>query len=862
MTVIVTPHARNLTLFVALLYFTVAAKAQDAESFFDAGRKYDQQEQYDSALVMYQKARELFTPGSLDEAVVCHALGDIYKYVLYDFDKAEVNYETALAIQQKLNPSDVKNLTRLYYNLATTNRSQRDHETAITWCLKAVDGCKTMNDKVFLERAYSIAGNIYRDMHEFDSAVFYYKSAVDLNNGRDKVTLAGLIAGWGETNYLQKDLDNAAKKLSFAADIYSKTKNVDKAIYFHTLLQLAEIVTQLKGPGASSYLKKAGELLKQLNIERGGPPSAFYKVTGDLAAKQSDNLSAYVNYQKSLQATTTEPLGRDGNPKDISQIDFKSYAYDALLGKARVTTGNKAMDCYAIAEKIMIASRAELDTQDARWNYIDANYRLYENIMSSLYQIKDRDESTLLHFMESSKSKSLADALAEVELKKALGKNDTLLKSLRNLRERSLVLQHQIDQKNESKDRDELIAIGQKISNVETAINTKYPSYIKTKYESFTVSAETLKEKLASLDAVLVEYFWGEENVYAIVISDSVDLYKLKTPELSEYLELFERKSNQYSEEAVKKFRDESYSLYTSLIQPFKDRLNRKRLIIVPDGQLLQLPFETLVTETNETSFNKLPYLLNDYVISYSLSASQLTTNPKQQTTNPKLLAFGFSDNIAGSKIELEDLAQKFPSGKFLFANDVTEKNFKDNASNFDLLHLAVHGSGDTGKDYSATLYFRDKDGPEDGHLYWYELYNMNLRASLAVLSSCESGIGKTYRGEGMLSMANAFTFAGCNNIVMGLWKVDDQVSVKLMNTFYTELLNGMAIDEALAMAKRTYLASADQISANPKLWGSLIAYGETPILTADKIPTTWVVIALTILAGAIVLLVVKTRKK
>jgi CHAT domain-containing protein len=110
--------------------------------------------------------------------------------------------------------------------------------------------------------------------------------------------------------------------------------------------------------------------------------------------------------------------------------------------------------------------------------------------------------------------------------------------------------------------------------------------------------------------------------------------------------------------------------------------------------------------------------------------------------------------------------------------------------------------------------------------------------------------------------MANAFTFAGCSNIVMGLWKVDDQVSVKLMDTFYSELLNGMAIDEALALAKRTYLASADQISANPKLWGSLVAYGESPILRADEIPTSWVVVALTVLVTGIVLLVIKTRKK
>jgi CHAT domain-containing protein len=237
------------------------------------------------------------------------------------------------------------------------------------------------------------------------------------------------------------------------------------------------------------------------------------------------------------------------------------------------------------------------------------------------------------------------------------------------------------------------------------------------------------------------------------------------------------------------------------------------------------------------------------------------------------LLAFGFTGgsgvrdvdaskaDIAGTETELVALSGKFPDGTFLFGDGVTEKKFKEGAGNYDLLHLAVHGSGDTGEDYSATLYFRDSEGEEDGRLYWYELYGMNLKASLAVLSSCESGIGKTYRGEGMLSMANAFTFAGCSNVVMGLWKVDDQVSVKLMDKFYSELLEGMAIDEALALAKRTYLASADQVSANPKIWGSLVAYGEAQVIKPDEIHAGWVVVAIAVLAAAVFLLVRKTRK-
>jgi len=835
---------------------------------------------------MLEKARDAFSPGSLGQSRSFYALGDIYKYVLYDFDKAEVNYEQALSIQQRVDPSDIKNLTRLYYNLATANRSQHDYETAISWCLKAVGGCIAMKDDEFLERAYSIVGNIYRDSHEFDSAVVYYKKGVEvnkkLNKGKDNVTLAGLYGGWGETNYLQGDLDEARNKLGYAVSIYRKAKNVDKSIYFHTVRLLGQIEIDNGDPeSALPFLNSASAIRKEMNLEKGGPASALYKNFGDYNFAMEKRSIALEYFQKALQATTTEQLGDDGNPKNIDEVEFKDFAYDALLAKAALLTGQDALDCYSIAEKLMIASRSELDTEDAKWNYIDANYRLYESIFNVISQLENTDESQLFHYMESSKSKSLSDALQEAELRKGLGRSDTLIARLRDLRQRSLSLQHQIDEKNESAIRDQLITNSQQISVIEAGINTKYPSYIKTRYENASVPIDALKEKVTALDAVFAEYFWGDHNVYVLVVSpDTVNFYKLDglapnyEDEISRYVALFSARANQYSRLAVREFSGLSRLLYHDFVEPFQQQLTgRKRLIIVPDGPLMQIPFETLVTKEGD-SYNNLPYLLNDHVVSYAFSASHLLANRTLPKANPSLLAFGFTGGaaerspnelkpeIAGSETELIALSNKFPDGTFLYGAGVTEKNFKEKAAGYDLLHLAVHGRGDAGEDYSATLYFRDQEGPEDGRLYWYELYNMNLRASLAVLSSCESGIGKTYRGEGMLSMANAFTFAGCGNIVMGLWKVDDQVSVKLMDTFYSELLDGMAIDEALAIAKRTYLASADQISANPKLWGSLVAYGEAPILRADEIPTSWVVMAITLLVVAIILLVIKTRKK
>ncbi|MEI9918192.1 MAG: CHAT domain-containing tetratricopeptide repeat protein [Bacteroidota bacterium] len=819
----------------------------------------------DSAVLLLAKARSMFTPGSVEELLACNMLGDTYKYDLHDFTRAEEIFERSLAIQQKLDPSNTLALITTYYDLATTNRSQHDYETALSWGLKCLDGSLRIRDNTFTEYSYSIIGSVYRDMHEFDSAVMYYKKGVDLderiNHGKPSALLASFYSNWGETSYMQNDLDEAARKLRYAVVIYEKIIHTDMSTHFHTVLLLASVQTRRNDPVAAEALLESADRIRKLeNLERGGQVSSLYKTYGDLYWMKSMNDKAVELYDKAL----------------VAAGDLKDYAYVAMLGKARASNGKSALECYAKAEKLMIANRAELDTEGAKWNYVDANYRLYENILSTMYNMSDRDEAQLFQFMENSRSKSLSDALREAEQEKAIGRNDTLLAKLQELRQRSISIQHQINERNDNASHNELILISQKISQFEDAISLKYPSYLKTRSDNSTVSINALKEKLNNIDAVFVEYFWGEHNVYSVVITaDTVEFHLLAGSAdteslITKYLSFLTSKGNRYSTDAVHEFSGLSNKLYSLLLDNYQD----KRLIIIPDGPLMQLPFETLVTKPGGDSYNQLSYLLNDHIISYESSASHLLATRQAPKNKPSLLAFGFTGGanersveaskveIAGTETELIALSDKFPNGTFLYGDGVTEKNFKDKAANYDLLHLAVHGSGDIGKDYSATLYFRDKGDPEDGRLYWYELYSMNLHASLAVLSSCESGIGKNYRGEGMLSMANAFTFAGCDNIVMGLWKVDDQVSVKLMDTFYNELLDGMAIDEALAIAKRTYLASADQISANPKLWGSLVAYGESPILKADKIPMSWVVIALLVLGTAIVILVVNVRIK
>jgi CHAT domain-containing protein/Tfp pilus assembly protein PilF len=78
------------------------------------------------------------------------------------------------------------------------------------------------------------------------------------------------------------------------------------------------------------------------------------------------------------------------------------------------------------------------------------------------------------------------------------------------------------------------------------------------------------------------------------------------------------------------------------------------------------------------------------------------------------------------------------------------------------------------------------KPGEEDGILTALEVSEMDLSGcEQAVLSACETGLGKQAGGEGLLGLQRAFAVAGCRSVVASLWKVDDRRTQALMAAFY-----------------------------------------------------------------------------
>jgi CHAT domain-containing protein/Tfp pilus assembly protein PilF len=200
---------------------------------------------------------------------------------------------------------------------------------------------------------------------------------------------------------------------------------------------------------------------------------------------------------------------------------------------------------------------------------------------------------------------------------------------------------------------------------------------------------------------------------------------------------------------------------------------------------------------------------------------------------------------------------KKLFSGNSYLFHDATEENFRKFAPHSKIIHLATHAIiNDDFPMYSRFLFSPSTTSLNDGLLQTYELYNMNLNSDLAVLSACNTGTGKLIRGEGIMSLARGFHYAGCANVVMSLWQVDDKSTSQIMNYFYKHLKHGVGISEALRLAKIEYLENADEVKSHPYYWAGFIHIGKNESIIFNKHipPFIWIfggcifVIALVIL--------------
>ncbi|MCX5828434.1 MAG: CHAT domain-containing protein [Deltaproteobacteria bacterium] len=464
------------------------------------------------------------------------------------------------------------------------------------------------------------------------------------------------------------------------------------------------------------------------------------------------------------------------------------------------------------------------------------------------------------------------------------------------------------------------------LETVKRKIRYENPRYASVQYPD-PVTIEELQRRILNQDEVILEYFIAETGAYCFVVTtDTFEIVRLteqgeaaaiakamssgkKAPYLAStaasptgplkstaatspgaptdssgnlstsasktYLtrESLEADVNEWVEflktpqplSAVKRTLAER--LYAILMKPVAGYLQGKTIILVPDGILARLPFESLLVPSEEG----MAFLVEKYRLKYVQSASILAllrTQYRQEGLSDRFIGFGDPvydyenfkagkeeegsdmkgvtksadlsrsgylrsggklDRLVGSGKEVQEIVKLFGDkgriGKPLLRIEATEAYAKDKGmEDYGYIHFSTHGILDD--KFQAIALSQIPGDAEDGFLTLGEIMNSRYHARLVVLSACQTGLGKMERGEGVVGLTRAVMYAGTPATVVSLWSVSDEGTKELMVRFYENILKkGMTKDEALREAKRSMRASEDY--RHPYYWSSFVMYGE-----------------------------------
>ncbi|HRS54788.1 MAG TPA: CHAT domain-containing protein, partial [Bacteroidales bacterium] len=361
--------------------------------------------------------------------------------------------------------------------------------------------------------------------------------------------------------------------------------------------------------------------------------------------------------------------------------------------------------------------------------------------------------------------------------------------------------------------RSKLISLNEEKTALENFLNKNYPSYYSLKYNYNVIKINEIQNKL-NKDQIIIEYTYTDSTIFIFLVSKNNFIIKevnIDSTFNTQVMNLLKSIScNNFSKINKNEFYKYIYSaftLYKALIYPIEKNITTENIIIIPDGILNYIPFEILISSLpydDRLEYRTLSYLIKKYTISYSYSATLLYNNIYKKEKAPQnLIAFAPEYNnknftydsisfllkpLPGAINEINDISKIIKTNMFL-KDKATETQFKQNVVNYDIIHLAMHTIiNNENPLYSKLVFYSPDDNKEDGFLNTYEIFNLKLNARLAVLSACNTGYGKLSNGEGVMSLARSFMYAGCPNIVMTLWQIEDKSSSEIMANFYKNL--------------------------------------------------------------------------
>jgi len=820
-----------------------------------------------------------------------------------DFDRALELYKKALAIQLEILGKDHPEVAKTYNSIALIYWHKKQPVDAEMNYLKSYgiklrqfSGVPEDADKKF----HIMDGGRKYKKGEFRKARDHFNRTMDEYQrlyGQNNPLFTLLYEQIGILHALEGNYDSALEYIRKAFDIRLDTYGdltPEAAVGYLNI----GICLRLKGDydEALRFLNTSLRI-KAENLGEFHPETAdIYYQLGNLYYQRLQLDEALSYFQRSLIALvhgfkdnriSANPSLDPVSPKDKLMEVLRAKA-DALRMKylqhpEQTEALYSAFSTYSLLAALVETMRQGYKSDSYKLIFGEQIHPIYQKAIHTALMLYDssrnpRYKEAAFDLSEKSKAVVLAEALNEAKAKQFGDLPQPLLEKEENLRKELTLYDTYLQKEYYKKNTDP-----NKISNLEEHYYTlnleylrlidnfenNYKKYYDLKYKPPVVNIKQIQQALEPGTAI-IEYFIGDNVLHIFVLWDKgIEVEDIILDEdLNQLVTDYNRAIKKIEEGP---FLQLSWKLYRLLYQPVHHLVKQKeKLIIIPDGPLYTIPFESLITGASETnSLSQRDFLVKHFAFSYHYSANLWLYSAQQDTVSKETAFIGFapvfgkeirsgyilvnepgsshsrlraSSGDPGSAVsqlpateeELRAIILLFESQRKkavgYFHRQASEDNFKTaNMQDYDLIHIATHSLKDEGQHQLSGLIFSPPGlGPqpgEDGILYSSEIYNLHLDARLIVLSSCESGVGKLIKGEGVMAMNRGFFYSGIRNIVFSLWKVEDRSTSRLMIEFYRNILQGYPFCQALRKAKLEMIR--DPFTAFPKYWSGFVLVGK-----------------------------------
>ncbi len=814
----------------------------------------------------------------------------------------------ALRIREGIQNGINLSVARSYNNIGTLYKENRDFELALSYYNKSAEVYENFLGKNCnpLAGSYNNMGEVYLETGEYEKSYDYFTRSLNidiLNLGPENPQLASRYLNLGavaaEMGRHNESVEWNTKALHFHISAYGEKNRLASSIYGNMAMDYVEMDSL---DIALDYLIRAIDNLEEFYGKNHFDLASYYTKLGLLQIETASDEHAQENLFHGLSVNYNGEV----DPEHLEHIDTekiidKNQFIESLVAIIKYNKSDysasehfelltKNLIVYQLIADISVKLRETYRLERSKLQALKKWDYLYEeafNTAAGIYELTNNELDFIkaFRFAGLKKASALTDAILMSQAMENSGIPDSIIQLEKTLQSK-LEGHKQNLMEGEDTNEHEINNITIKLNDLYQHIEKTYPEYnnLRTRYPQYLP-----EEVVFLLDSktLLLDFIVSDSSVYTIVISNHGKwIEKIEVPaDLEEKVNALLRSVKKYR---IGDFITASKEIYSALLQPLeKHFFGIEKIITIPDGYLLLLPFDILIQNNGGEKSKNLAsqdFLIKEFetVSHYStdlwIRSNQESDRVQQSSSHPEgFLGFApvFDAKHGNPETVLEENAltendsfythravfdrmslQELPYSEqevdglvTLFSNygieargvlrdQATEEMFRFSSGNYKFVHIATHGLINPEKpELSGLVFWKDSsENPDnnprlliseklnDGVLYTKEVFNLDLNADLITLSACETGAGKIVEGEGLLSFVRGFTYAGVPNLLISYWKVNDKTTADFMLDFYKGILTGDSYTAALRKAKLA--AISNKSTSFPAFWGNFVLIG------------------------------------